>query len=156
MARPRRKHKVVCQNNTCGFYRKIDGKDIIAKGVNKAGHRQYKCLHCNMYFTDTKGTPLFNLKTSERKIKAECKEFMEGKGIRAIERTVHLHRDTICSHLDLLGKHANEMTDFLVHKLKLSSYEVDELFATIKKKRKGLSPKEMTSLAEARKLLQHV
>ena len=80
---------------------------------------------------------------------------MEGKGIRGIERTVHLHRDTICNHLDLFGRHAKDLTEFLVHNLKLTSYEVDELFATIQKKRKGLSQKEKNSLVEARKLLQH-
>jgi transposase-like protein len=156
MVRPRKNHKVVCQNSKCEYYRKENSKDIIAKGVNKAGHKQYKCLHCNIYFTDTKGTPLFNLKTSERKIKSICKEFMEGKGIRSIERTLNIHRDTVCSILDTVGCHAKELTDYLVHNLRLSTYEVDELFATIQKKRKGLSQKEMNSLAEARKLLQPV
>ena len=155
MVRPRRNHKVVCQNNKCDYYRIEKSKDIIAKGTNKAGHKQYKCLYCNQYLTDTKGTPLFNLKTSERKVKEICKGFMEGNGIRSIERSVHVHRDTICSILDTLGAHAKELTDFLVHGLKLSTYEVDELFATIQKKRKGLSQKEMSSLVEARKLLQH-
>jgi transposase-like protein len=155
MARPRKNHKVVCQNNKCGYYRLEIGKDIIARGINKAGHRQYKCLYCNTYFTDTKGTPLFNLKTPERKVKEICTEFMEGKGIRSIERKVHIHRDTICTILDKLGKHAKELTEYLVHDLKLSTYEVDELFATIQKKRKGLSQREMNSLAEARKSLQH-
>ena len=153
MARPRKNHKVVCQNDKCEFFRIQVGKDIISKGVNKAGHRQYKCLHCNTYFTETKGTPLFNLKTSERKVKIICKEFMEGSGIRSIERKVNVHRDTICSLLDKLGKHAKEMTNYLVHNLSLSTYEVDELFATIQKKIKGLIQNEISSLVQARKSL---
>jgi transposase-like protein len=156
MARPRKNHKVVCQNNNCEFYRIQNGKDIISKGKNKAGHKQYKCLHCNTYFTETKGTPLFNLKTPEKKIKIICKEFMEGAGIRSIERKVHVHRDTICNLLDNLGRHAQEMTDYLVHDLSLSTYEVDELFTTIKKKRKGLNQKEINSLMKVRKSLLHV
>jgi transposase-like protein len=155
MARPRGKIKEVCQNKECGYYQKEVGKDITKQGRNPAKHQRYKCWHCNTYFTDTKGTPLFNLKTSERKVKAICKEFIEGNGIRSIERTVHVHRDTICTILDKLGKHAKELTDYLVHDLKLSTYEVDELFATIQKKRKGLSQKEMSFLAEARRSLQH-
>lgn len=153
MARPRKNHKVVCQNDKCEFFRIQKGKDIISKGINKARHKQYKCLHCNKYFTETKGTPLFNLKTSEKKIKVICKEFMEGNGIRSIERKVHVHRDTICNLLDSLGKHAKEMTNFLVSDLSLSIYEVDELFATIKKKRKGLNQREISSLVQARKSL---
>lgn len=155
MARPRKNHKVVCQNNKCEYYKKELGKEIVSRGVNKAGHRQYKCLHCNTYFTETKGTPLFNLKTSERKVKAICKGFMEGNGIRSIERSVHIHRDTICHILDILGKHAKELTNYLVYGLELSTYEVDELFAVIQKKRRDLSQKEINSLMEARRLLQH-
>lgn len=155
MARPRKNHKVVCQNNNCEFFRIQTGKEIISKGVNKARHKQYKCLHCNIYFTDTKGTPLFNLKTSERKIKMICKEFMDGSGIRSIERKVHVHRDTVCRLLDNIGKHAKNMTDYLVHDLSLSTYEVDELFATIKKKRKGLSQRDINSLVQAKKSLLH-
>jgi transposase-like protein len=155
MARPRKNHKIICQNDKCVFYRREKGKDIISKGTNRAGHKQYKCLHCNSYLTDTKGTPLFNLKTSEKKIKQICVEFSEGGGIRSIERKVHIHRDTVCNILDKLGKHAKEMTDYLVHDLKLSAIEVDELFATIQKKRKNLSQKEINSLVEARKSLLH-
>lgn len=155
MARPRKNHKVVCQNDKCKFFRIQTGKDIISKGINRAGHRQYKCLHCNTYFTDTKGTPLYNLKTSEKKIKIICNEFMEGNGIRSIERKVHVHRDTVCNILDTLGRHANSLTNYLVHDLKLSTYEVDELFSTIQKKRKGLNQSEINSLVQARKSLQH-
>jgi len=154
MARPRKNHKVVCQNNKCDFYRIQNGKDIISKGTNKAGHKQYKCLYCDTYFTDTKGTPMFNLKTSEKKVKKICLEFMEGSGIRSIERKVHIHRDTVGSIIDKLGKHANELTNYLVHDLKLSTIEVDELFATIQKKRKNLTQKEINSLVQARKSLR--
>jgi len=155
MARPRKNHKVVCQNNKCNYYKKEDGKDIILKGTNKAGHKQYKCLQCDTYFTNTKGTPLFNLKTSEKKVKKICLEFAEGSGIRSIERRLHIHRDTVCDILDKLGKHAKEITDYLVIDLKLSTLEVDELFATIQKKRKNLTQKEINSLVQARKSLQH-
>ena len=155
MARPRKNHKVICQNDKCDYYLKDDGKDIISKGINKARHKQYKCLHCDTYFTDTKGTPMFNLKTSEKKVKSICIEFMEGNGIRSIERKLHIHRDTVCDILNKLGKQAKEMTDYLVNNLKLSTIEVDELFATIQKKRKNLTQKEINSLVEVRKLLQH-
>jgi transposase-like protein len=155
MARPRTNHKIICQNDKCVFYRQEKGKDIISKGINKAGHKQYKCLHCNKYLTNTKGTPLFNLKTSEKKVKQICTEFMEGNGIRSIERKVHIHRDTVCHILDKLGRRAKDMTNYLVNDLKLSTIEVDELFATIQKKRKNLTQKEINSLVEARKSLQH-
>lgn len=155
MTRPKSKISVVCQNNKCSFYQKEQGKDIVKRGKNTAGHQRYYCNHCNKYSVITKGTPLFNLKTSETKVRNICMEFMEGSGIRSIERKLHIHRDTICDILDKLGRHAKEMTDYLVNNLKLSPIEVDELFATIQKKRKNLSQKEINSLVQARKSLQH-
>jgi transposase-like protein len=155
MARPKSKINVVCQNNKCSFYRKELGKDITKQGKNYAGHQRYLCKHCRVAFVETKGTPLYNLKLSERKIKQICVSFSEGQGIRSIERTAHVHRDTIGNLLDVLGKHAKELSNHLVHDLSLSTYEVDELFATIQKKRTGLNQKEINSLVEARKLLQH-
>ena len=92
---------------------------------------------------------------SERKIKAICKELVEKKGVRAVERTMHIHRDTVSSLLHALALHAKEMTDYLVHDLGLSTYEVDELWTFVKKNLKGLNPKTINSLNQARQLLQH-
>jgi len=135
MARPRTKNKVVCQNSACAFFRKNVGKDVIKRGVNRAGHRQYFCFHCNKYFVETKGTPLYNRKLSEQKIKQICKEFVETRGIRATGRMVHVHRDTVSSLLNDIGDHARQMTQFLVHDLGLKTYEVDEIWTIVKKNR---------------------
>lgn len=156
MARLRSIIKVVCQNKNCSHYLKERGKDIIKKGTNSAGHKQYFCFNCNQYFVETKGTPLFKKKLSERKIKAICKELVEKKGIRAVERTLHVHRDTICHLLDDLAQHALAMTNYLVHDLSLSAYEVDELLTFIKKTKKNLTPTMIASLTQAKQRLRHV
>lgn len=155
MARPRSKIKEVCQNSNCQYYRKEKGKDIVKRGTNTASHQRYYCFNCNQYFVETKGTPLYKRKLSERKIKAVCKEFVETRGIRATERAVHVHRDTISNLIDSLGEHALAMTDYLVHDLGLSAYEVDELFTLIKKNR-NLSRTATNSLEKARQLLQQL
>jgi len=135
MVRPRANNKVVCQNERCAFYRKEKGKDITKQGRNKAGHQRFMCWHCKRYFVETKGTPLYNRKLSERKIVTVCKELVERKGIRATERTTGVHRDTIGKLLDDLGRHALALHQHLVRDLGLSAYEVDELFSYIKKRR---------------------
>lgn len=154
MARPRSRINVVCQNKNCSFYLKEKEKDIIKKGKNKAGHKQYFCFHCHSYFVETKGTPLYQKKLSERKIKQICKELVEKKGIRAVERTLNVHRDTICHLLDDLAEHALSMTNHLVHDLELSTYEVDEILTFIKKTKKNLSPSAIASLNQARQQLR--
>lgn len=148
MARPRSQIRVVCQNPPCGFYRKEKGKDIIKRAKNSAGHQRYYCLHCKKYFVETKGTPLYNKKLSEREIKKICLDLVEKKGIRAIERTTHHHRDTIGRLLDDLAAHAKDMTDYLVHDLDLSSYEVDEFWTFIKKTKRKLTSQARSGLSK--------
>ena|SRR3989338_4255681 len=146
MARPRGKIKAVCQNTNCSHYLKEKGKNIIMRGKNTAGHQRYFCFNCNQYFVETKGTPLYQKKLSERKIRAICKELVEKKGIRAVERTLHVHRDTVGNLLKDLAEHALTMTNFMVHDLKLSAYEVDEIWTFVKKNKKNLSEITMNSL----------
>lgn len=148
MARPRSQIRVVCQNGVCNYFRKEKGKDIIKRAKNSAGHQRYYCLHCRKYFVETKGTPLYNKKLSEREIKKICAELVEKKGIRAIERTTKHHRDTIGRLLDDLATHAKEMTDYLVHDLSLSAYEVDEFWTFIKKTKRKLSTQARTGLSK--------
>ncbi|MFH1173652.1 MAG: IS1 family transposase [archaeon] len=155
MARPRTKNKAVCQNPDCDFYRRETGKDIVKRGQNTAGHQRYYCNHCNKYLVETKGTPLYQKKLSERKIKEICKELVEKKGVRAISRTLHVNKNTVCSLLSDLADHAMSMTNYLVHDLRLETYEVDEILTVVKKNKKNLSQKQMRSLDQARRQLQH-
>lgn len=156
MARPKTSNKAVCQNSVCKLFRKEKDKDITKQGKNYAGHQRFLCKHCNVSFVETKGTPLYQRKLSERKIKEICKELVEKKGIRAVERTLHVHRDTICNLLDDLAEHALSMTKYLVHDLNLNTYEVDELWTFILKHKKNLNPKTISSLNQAKQLLQQL
>ena len=155
MARPRSKIKEVCQNKNCSHYLKETGKNIIKRGFNRAKHRQYFCFNCNQYFVETKGTPLYQKKLSERKIKEICKELVEKKGVRAISRTHSVNKNTVCSLLSSLANHAVSMTNYLIHDLKLETYEVDEILTYVKKNKKNLSQKQIYSLNQARQQLQH-
>lgn len=154
MSRPRGKISVICQNEKCSHFRKENGKNIIKKGKNSAGHRQYFCFHCGKYFVETKGTPLYQKKLSERKIKQICKELVEKKGVRAVERTLGIHRDTICNLLNDVANHALTMTNHMVHDLGLSTYEADEILTIVKKNKKNLTKKQIYSLNQAKHLLQ--
>src|SRR3989344_2743666 len=146
LARLRSNIKSVCQNKDCSYYRRNKGKNMTKQGTNTAGHQRFFCFHCRRYSVETKGTPLYNKKLSERKIKQICKEFAETRGIRATERMVHVHRDTVSRLLNDLGDHAREMTNYLVHDLGLSTYEVDEILTVVKKNRDARSKIKMNSL----------
>ncbi len=139
MARPRSEIKVVCQNKGCSFFNKEEGKDIIKKGVNSAGHRQYFCLHCKGYFVETKNTPLYNSKLGEDEIKKLCLELVEKKGVRAIARTTGHNKNTILKLLDTLALHAATATEFMTRDLGLGEYEVDEIWTFVKKTKRKLN-----------------
>ena len=156
MARPRKKNKAVCQNKNCSYFRKEKGKDITKQGKNYAGHQRFLCKHCNVVFVETKGTPLYQKKLSERKIKDICKELVRKNGVRSTAERVNVNKNTVCSYLDILAQHALSLTNHLVHDLGLSTYEVDELLTFIKKTKKNLNPTTISSLNQARQRLQHV
>ena len=148
MARPRSKIKAVCQNERCSHFRNEKGKDVIKRGKNKRNHQRYFCFHCKKYFVETKGTPLYRRKLSERKIKKLCEEFGETKGIRALERTIHVHRDTIGSYLSAFAEHAKEMSKYLTKEVGLSTHELDEFWTFVKKNKRKLSPLAMKNLQQ--------
>ena len=139
MARPRGEIKVVCQNHKCRYYLKEKGKDIIKSGKYHTGHQRYYCKHCKTYFMETKGTPLYRKHLSENEIINICKHLVEKNGIRSIERITGHHRDTIGRLLEDMAEHAQQMNNYLIKNLNLTSFECDELWGMVKKNRKRLS-----------------
>jgi transposase-like protein len=146
MTRPRSKEEVVCQNLRCRFYLKEEDKDIIKSGKYATGHQRYYCYHCNTYFMETKGTPLFRKHLPEPEIINICKHLVEKNGVRSIERLTGHHRDTIGVLLEDIAEHAQKMNAYLIKNLGLSQYECDEFWTFVKKKRKRLSEKARLSL----------
>lgn len=148
MARPKTKNKAVCQNEKCSFFQKEKGKDITKQGKNYAYHQRFLCKHCGVIFVETKGTPLYQRKLSEKRIKQLCKELVEKKGIRATERTTGIHRDTIGSYLSALAEHATSISKYMTKNLELSTYEVDEFWSFVKKNKRKLSHLAMKNLQQ--------
>ena len=139
MARPRSKIDTACQNPNCKYYLKEEGKDILKRGKNRAGHQQYYCNHCRKWFVETVNTPLYHKHLSKSEVIQICKHLVEKNGIRSIERITGHHRDTISRLLEDLGIHAAYMNDILLNEVQLGQFEVDEMWSFIKKNRKKLS-----------------
>lgn len=150
MPRPRSKIKVVCQNPKCRYYRQEEGKDIIKSGKYKStGHQRYYCKHCETYFMETKGTPLYHKHLSEDEIIEICKLLVEKNGIRSIERVTGHHRDTISQLLEDMAEHAEKMNDYLIKEVGLTPIECDELWSFVKKKKRKLSEMARLELEKA-------
>jgi len=104
-------------------------------GKSEQGVQRYLCKHCNKSFVETKGTPLYNRKLSKEKILLLCKELVERKGLRAVERTTGIHRDTVGNYLSAFAEHAVKISKYLTQNLGLSTHEMDEFWTFIKKKK---------------------
>jgi transposase-like protein len=141
MARPRSKTDITCQNPKCKFYLKENGKDILKRGKNKAGHQRYYCNHCHKWFLETSNTPLYHKHLSKKEIIRICKHLVEKNGIRSIERITGHHRDTISRLLDDLANHASFVNDILLNDIEVGQFEVDEMWSFIKKNRRRLIKK---------------
>lgn len=50
MARSRSKIDITCQNPKCKYFLMEEGKDLLKRGKNRAGHQQYYCNHCSTWF----------------------------------------------------------------------------------------------------------
>ena len=146
MARLKSKNDAVCENSACPYFHKIEKKDIVKIGKSEQGVQRYLCKHCNKSFVETKGTPLYNRKLSKEKILLLCKELVERKGLRAVERTTGIHRDTVGSYLSAFAEHAVKISKYLTRDLGLTTYEMDEFWTFIKKNKKNLSKKAQKNL----------
>jgi len=146
MARPRSQIDITCQNPECCNYLKEDGKDIVKRGKNRAGHQQYFCKHCNTWFVETANTPMFHKHLSIDENTRICKLLVEKLGIRGIERATGHHRDTISNLLEDFALHAEALTQFLLKDVELTPFEVDELWSTIKKNKRKLSPEAQVQI----------
>ena len=139
MARPRSKIDIACQNPKCKYFLVEEGKDILKRGKNSAGHQRYYCNHCRTWFVETTNTPLYHKHLSKSKIIQICKHLVEKNGIRSIERITGHHRDTISRLLEDLAIHAAYVNDILLNEVQLGQFEVDEMWSFVKKNKRKLS-----------------
>lgn len=128
--------KVACQNSSCAFYLKGEGRHVVKKGFNRAGHQIFQCKHCGKHFNETTNTPLFHKKLSEDDFILIGKMLNEGVGIRGCERVTGHHRDTIMRVARSLAKHAAFIANALGEGLDPGcEHEVDEAWTFIQKKK---------------------
>lgn len=148
MARPRTTVLITCQNPACKYFLTEEGKNILKRGKNRAGHQQYYCNHCHTWFVDTANTPLYHKHLPMPEIINICKHLAEKNGIRSIERLTGHHRDTIGKLLEDLALHAEMVNSLLIQEVKLEQFEVDEMWTFIKKKKRKLSREAQVQMSK--------
>jgi len=132
---PKETDEIVCQNPKCEFYHKKGEKNVVKSGKYKTGHQRYYCKHCGKYFMDTVGTSIYRKHLSNDEIRMIYRLYIEGNGIRSIERITGHHRDTISKLLKETIQ--NEKTEeYLINQIGLTSNECKKLWKILEAKRK--------------------
>ena len=134
MSRSRSYSSITCQNPVCEFFLIEEGKDIVKNGRNCAGHQQYFCKHCRKYFVETKNTPLYNSRLDKRDVELICRHSMEKTSIRDVARVTGHHQGTVIRYYQLIGEHAEVLSELFQQSLSLGRVELDELWTFVQKK----------------------
>ncbi len=107
---------------------------VILNGSNH-GRKRYHCRGCGLYFGETEGTPLYDLKTPASEIAQALLIVMERGSLRAAERITGHKYETIGQWLRLAATHAETISDVLLTDLHLETVEIDEFWSFVQKKR---------------------
>ena len=145
MPKKRRKLEVVCQNPSCSCYNKKDLKNIIRNGKKQNKTQNYKCTECGAQFVRTKGTIFYHKKLDKKEVGNICRHLVETNSFRGIARQTQHNKNTICSYVNLLAQHCEQVNDMLLKDIKLGVHEIDEMWSFVKKKKKMLLKKSKIS-----------
>jgi transposase-like protein len=126
-----------CWNDECPDYGKTGEGNIVFKefyGNNQ--NSLYKCSSCGHCFSETRGTPFFELKTPKEEVIRTLAMFPEKGSIRGVARASVHTKDTIQRWIRVASKHCKEVTEYFFRDLNLNIIQVDEIWSYIKKRKK--------------------
>ena len=126
-----------CAQPECPDFCKMDAANI---KVHSYVERRFYCTTCLHTFSADTGT-FFETLRSERAIVLKVLEpLAERNSLRAVERLEHCPHNTILHWLGLAGQHAAAVGNELIHDLRLSQAQVDELWTFVKKSKRIANP----------------
>jgi transposase-like protein len=99
-----------------------------------SGHQRYHCRSCGAWFGETEGTSLYRLRTSVEEIARALLLVMRRGSLRAAEEVTGHKYETVGTWLRLAARHAEALTQVLVHDLRLSTVEVDEFWSFVRRR----------------------
>lgn len=140
---------VACPNESCGFFGRKGMLNVVKSGFKANGMRNYQCTTCGRQFVRTAGTIFYRSRIKSKEAKQIANLLVEKNGIRSIGRVTERNRNTIMRFTDKLAKKCKQANEFLLHDVKLSTVEVDEIWTFIKKNKRKLSRKDIRTINKA-------
>jgi len=99
-----------------------------------SGHQRYHCQGYGAWLGETMGTPLYRLRTPVEEIAHALLIVMRRGSLRAAEEVTGHKYETISIWLRLAARHAEVLTQVLVHDLKLSTVEADTSWSFVRRR----------------------
>ncbi len=122
----------------CNNLSKKDGKD-------RKGDQRFKCTECHKRFSIAKEKLLGAMILDTDRALLCLQLLVEGNSVRATERITGVHRSTIFSLLETVGKKCIWIQESLVKNVKVQFVEADEIWAYVAMKDRTKAVKEITN-----------
>lgn len=105
-----------CQNSECPDYGKRDAGNLRHHGWSskKKGIRILYCRTCGDYFSQRKGTAMWQCRLPDEKAISVLEHIAEGCGVRQTARLAKVDKNTVCRLVALAGDQAKRMHEELV------------------------------------------
>ncbi len=145
---PTKTWELWCWNENCPDYGKTGMGHIIFKETY--GNNQnslFKCTTCRHCFSETHGTPFFELKTPREEVIRTLAMFPEKGSIRGVARASGHTKNTIQRWASVAAEHCKEVTEYFFTDLDLDIVQIDEIWSYIKKRKKILQKKTPPTVA---------
>jgi len=114
-------------------------------GKDRHGEQRFKCTECKKRFTLPKEKLLGSMILNSDKALLCLNLLVEGNSIRSTERITGVHRDTILSLLETVGKKCIWLQETLVRDVQVKFIEADEIWSFVGMKDKAKNLKQIES-----------
>ena len=131
--------EVACPNVRCKFFGTLGSGTVVSNGtyfVGRARVRKFICRHCGQVFNSRARTPFRWLHTPQHKVLMALKLLVKGLSLRGTAEVLEVKLDTVRNWLRKAALHSEAVSRMLIHDLKLSQVQVDELWTFVKKNTK--------------------
>jgi hypothetical protein len=121
-----------CENEDCKYHNQIGSGNIC---ILSRKNNQVYCNGCKSRWVLTKGTFFYDLRHEFSLIISVLKDLSEGKGQRAIQRTLGVSLITQRQWIAKAAEHVSLISNYLEHDMHLDRIQIDEFWSFILKKR---------------------
>lgn len=126
-----------CWNKECpNFGIPQQGNIVFKETYGNNQNSLFKCTTCGHCFSETRGTPFFELKTPKEEVIRTLAMFPEKGSIRGVGRASGHTTNTIQRWAAVASEHCKEVTEYFFRDLNLDIVQIDEIWSYIKKRKK--------------------